>query len=63
MSTHHKLLLTNEMVMQAKESPDPFVCLKLDMVKAFDSVEWVFIEKMMDKIRRKDNVYYKERVK
>lgn len=32
------------------KEPDPFVCLKLDVVKTFDSVEWVFIERMLDKM-------------
>lgn len=29
---------------------DPFVYLKLDVVKAFDSVEWSFVERMLEKM-------------
>lgn len=43
-SIHHTVLLTNEMVSQALAETDPYVCLKLNVVKAFDSVEWFFIE-------------------
>lgn len=46
---HHALLLLGEMLHQARESGDEFVLMKLDVRKAFDSMEWPFILAMVER--------------
>lgn len=45
----HSLLLLGEMLHQAEASGDDFVLLKLDVVKAFDRLEWDFLLKVVQK--------------
>jgi hypothetical protein len=46
-SIHHAMLRAEEMVHKVKELQQPYVLLKVDIVKAFDSVEWGFLVAFM----------------
>lgn len=46
---HHSLVLLGEMLHQAEQSGDEFVLLKLDVIKAFDRLEWGFLLAVLDK--------------
>lgn len=40
---HHALLLTTEAIHRAKQAAEAFTFMKLDITKAFDSLEWGFL--------------------
>lgn len=44
------LFLTNEVLHKAKESGQDFLLLKLDTIKAFDCVGWVFLLKLLETV-------------
>lgn len=46
---HHSLLLLGEMLQQAACSGEDHVLLKLDVIKAFDRLEWPFILAVVEK--------------
>lgn len=47
---HHSLLLMGEMLQQAADSGEEFFLLKLDVVKAFDKLEWPFLLAVIEKM-------------
>lgn len=47
---HHSLLLLSEMLHQAANSGEEYVLLKLDVIKAFDRLEWPFLLNLVDKV-------------
>lgn len=49
-SIHNSLLLANEMAYKASRYERDLIMLKLDEVKAFDSLEWDFIKVLLDHI-------------
>jgi hypothetical protein len=49
-SIHHGMLLSNKMVDRARHMQKAFVTLKVDIIKAFDKVEWRFVTKLMRKM-------------
>lgn len=46
---HHSLLLMNELLQEAIKSGEEHLFLKLDVVKAFDKLEWSFIFEILHK--------------
>jgi hypothetical protein len=48
-SIHRTLLMNNEMVYREKASEEDFIFMKLDAIKAFDSVEWDFLIKFWNR--------------
>lgn len=48
-SIHHSLVMLGEMLHQAESSGDDFVLLKLDVVKAFDRLDWPFLLALSEK--------------
>lgn len=46
---HHSILLLNEILHQAESDGGQYALLKLDIVKAFDKLEWPFLLKILDK--------------
>lgn len=46
---HHSLIMLEEMLHQAEQSGDEFVLLKLDVIKAFDKLEWPFLLALLEK--------------
>lgn len=47
---HHSLMLLGEMLHQAKESGEEHILIKLDVIKAFDRLEWPFLLAILRKI-------------
>lgn len=47
---HHSLLLMGEMLHQAAISGEEYILLKLDVVKAFDKLEWPFLLAVIEKM-------------
>lgn len=47
---HHSLLLMGEMLQEAALSGEEYVLLKLDVVKAFDKLEWPFLLAVVEKM-------------
>jgi hypothetical protein len=54
-SIHHGMLLSNEMVHRARESGKAYIWLKVDIVKAFDKLEWHYVVKMLQKVGIKED--------
>lgn len=46
---HHSLVMLGEMLNQATISGEEFVLLKLDVVKAFDKMEWSFLLEVLER--------------
>ena len=44
------MFLAEKMVHKAKELQSPFVLLKIDIFKAFDSVEWRFLKALLERV-------------
>lgn len=49
-SIHHSILLTNELLHLVRILGEDFIFLKLDMVKAFDKVDWKFLYALLRKL-------------
>lgn len=47
---HHSLLLMGEMLHEAAKSGEEYVLLKLDVIKAFDKLEWAFLLAVIEKM-------------
>lgn len=47
---HHSLLMLGEMLQQAVSSGEEYVLLKLDVIKAFDSLEWPFLLAVIERM-------------
>lgn len=45
----HSLFLTNEVLAEATQHDEDYIFLKLDMVKAFDKIEWGFLLNILKK--------------
>lgn len=46
---HHSLVLLGEMLQQAEASGDEHILLKMDVIKAFDRLEWPFLLAVLEK--------------
>jgi hypothetical protein len=46
-SIHHGMLLANEMVAKAKKLPKQYVWLRVEVIKAFEKLEWRFMVLLM----------------
>lgn len=49
-SIHHAMMLTNEVLHKAKLVEEAFLLLKLDTIKAFDCMGWIFLTRLLVKI-------------
>lgn len=47
---HHSLLLVGEMLHQAKKSGEEHILMKLDILKAFDRLEWGFVLAVIERV-------------
>lgn len=47
---HHSILLTNELLHHAIRSEEDFILLKLDIIKAFDKIEWPFLLRLLNRM-------------
>lgn len=45
----HSIFFTNEILFEAIKQDDPFLVLKLDVIKAFDKMEWSFLRAVLEK--------------
>lgn len=47
---HHSLMLTDEALHRASISPKAYILLKVDIIKAFDSLDWSFLDRILLKL-------------